>query len=86
MELYPLILLKSHILFALEKQRSGRDFDRESTTYDIEHILPENPSDGWASYIPESKQDRALYRLGNMTPLESNKNRELGNGDYEKKR
>jgi hypothetical protein len=27
-----------------------------------------------------------MYRLGNMTPLETARNRELGNGDYATKR
>jgi hypothetical protein len=51
----------------------------------VEHILLENPSDEW-SHIEESKQDRLIYRLGNMTPLESGKNRDLGNAGYERKR
>nr|VFJ60140.1 MAG: Uncharacterized conserved protein, contains ParB-like and HNH nuclease domains [Candidatus Kentron sp. FW] len=75
-----------YVLFALEKQLSGQDFEFESATYDIEHILPENPSESWASAIAESKQERMIYRLGNMTPLETGRNRELGNADYETKR
>nr|VFJ75677.1 MAG: Protein of unknown function (DUF1524) [Candidatus Kentron sp. FW] len=75
-----------YVLFALEKQLSGKDFEFESATYDIEHVLPENPSESWASAIAESKQERMIYRLGNMTPLETGRNRELGNADYETKR
>jgi len=74
-----------YILFSLEKQMSGQSMDIESNVYNIEHILPENPSEAW-SYIEESKQDSLLYRLGNMTPLESGINRELGNSDYSEKR
>lgn len=74
-----------YILFEIEKQRSGKAFDFESSTYNLEHILPENPSDAWA-YIEESKQERLIYRLGNMTPLEATKNREVGNQDYGTKR
>ncbi len=73
-----------YILFSLEKQASGASFDFESITYNIEHILPENPSEGW-SYIEESKQDSLMYRLGNMTPLESGVNRALGNCEYSEK-
>ena len=36
--------------------------------------------------MEEAKQDRLIYRLGNMTPLETNRNRALGNGDYAAKR
>ncbi|HIK46563.1 MAG TPA: DUF262 domain-containing protein [Leptolyngbyaceae cyanobacterium M65_K2018_010] len=74
-----------YILFALEKQRSGQDFDFESVTYNLEHILPEHPSEAWA-YIEETKQNRLIYRLGNMTPLETARNRDLGNDNYTTKR
>ncbi len=74
-----------YILFEIERQRSGQDFDFESAAYSIEHILPEHPSDAW-SHIEESKQDRLIYRLGNMTPLETARNREVGNADYAAKR
>lgn len=74
-----------YILFELEKQRSGTDFEFESDKYNIEHILPEHPSEEW-SYIEEAKQDRLIYRIGNMTPLESSKNRALGNEDYNTKK
>ena len=74
-----------YLLFEIERQRSGQDFDFESATYNLEHILPESPSAAW-SYIEEAKQERLIYRLGNMTPLETNRNRDLGNGDYTTKR
>lgn len=74
-----------YILFEIERQRSGRDFDFESATYSLEHILPEHPSEAWA-FIEESKQERLFYRIGNMTPLETNRNRDLGNSDYVAKR
>lgn len=74
-----------YILFEIERQCSGQDFDFESATYNLEHILPEHPSEAW-SYIEESKQDRLIYRIGNMTPLETSRNRDLGNGDYPSKR
>ena len=74
-----------YILFALEKQRSNHDFDFESSTYNIEHILPENPSDAW-DHMNEHQQDRCIYRLGNMTPMSATENRKLGNVSYEEKR
>nr|VFK65329.1 MAG: Uncharacterized conserved protein, contains ParB-like and HNH nuclease domains [Candidatus Kentron sp. TUN] len=76
--------LARYLFLALEKNSSGLDLKPESAT--IEHILPENPSKNWATAIPESKQARMLYRLGNMAPLEGNENRKLGNDDYETKR
>ena len=61
-------------------QRSEQDFDFESASYNLEHILPEHPDESW-SYIEEAKQDRLIYRIGNKTPLETKRNRELGHGD-----
>ncbi len=74
-----------YILFEIERQISGQDFDFESATYNLEHILPEHPSEAW-SYIDESKQERLIYRIGNLTPLETRRNRDLGNADYASKR
>lgn len=74
-----------YILFEIERQRSGQALDFESATYNIEHILPENPSEDWL-WIEDAKQDRLIYRLGNMTPLETARNRDLANGSYEIKR
>lgn len=74
-----------YILFEIERQRSGQSFDFENATYSLEHILPEHPSSAW-SFLEESKQERAIYRLGNMTPLETGRNRDLSNGDYLSKR
>lgn len=73
------------ILFALEKQRSGQDFEFESSAYNLEHILPENPSADWGD-VDENQLERFTYRLGNMTPLEVRVNRDLGNAGYAEKR
>ena len=73
-----------YILFQLEKQISGQEFDFESASYNLEHILPENPSESW-SYVEEHNQDKYIYRLGNMTPLEKKANRNLGNEAYANK-
>ena len=74
-----------YLLFEIEKQRSGKKFDAESATYNLEHVLPENPSESW-DYIDEAKQNRLIYRLGNMTPLETKPNRDIGNAGYEVER
>ena len=74
-----------YLLFEIEKQRSGQKFDLESATYNLEHILPERPSEDW-NYIDEAKQNRLIYRLGNMTPLETKPNRDIGNAGYAEKR
>ena len=74
-----------YILFEIERQLSGQNFDFESATYNLEHILPERPSEAWAD-IDEAKQDRLIYRIGNMTPMETSRNRDIGNGSYASKR
>jgi hypothetical protein len=70
-----------YVLFQLEKQVSGQEFDFESPAYNLEHILPENPAEAW-SHIDEQNQDKFVYRLGNMTPLEKKPNRAIGNQGY----
>lgn len=60
-------------------------FDAQSATYNLEHILPEHPSEDW-NYIDEAKQNRLIYRLGNMTPLEAKHNRDIGNASYADKK
>lgn len=77
--------MKRRPLFEIERQRSGQDFDFESASYNLEHILPDSPSVAW-NHIEEAKQDGLIYRIGNMTPLETSRNRDLGNGDYASKR
>ena len=74
-----------YILFEIERQCSGQDLDFESAACTLEHILPEHPPEAW-SHIDESSQERLIYRIGNMTPLENKLNRELGNQDYAEKR
>ena len=74
-----------YLLFEIEKRVSQRELDWESDKYNIEHILPENPSEAWDS-IEEAKQERMIYRIGNMTLLETAKNRDIGNKGYEVKR
>ena len=67
-----------YILSRLEKQTSGQDFD--SSSYTLEHVLPQNPVEGWDSFR-DSDLDNLVYRLGNMALLEAGQNRELGNSD-----
>ncbi|RKY09684.1 MAG: DUF262 domain-containing protein [Planctomycetota bacterium] len=70
-----------YILFELEKQLSGNDYDSNSDKYNIEHILPENPGSDWPDY-DEHRDDKFIYRLGNMTLLEKSENRDMGNSGY----
>ncbi|WP_280547743.1 DUF262 domain-containing protein [Halomonas sp. 11-S5] len=74
-----------YMLFEIERQRSGQSLDFESPAYSLEHVLPEHPSETW-THIPDGKLDGLIYRLGNMTPLESRVNRDIGNADFDEKR
>ena len=74
-----------YILFEIEKQSSGNDFDFESSIYNLEHILPEHPSESW-NYIEEAIQEHYIYRIGNMSIMETSFNRDAGNEDYPNKK
>lgn len=74
-----------YLLFEVERHRSGHVLEFSSDTYSIEHILPEHPSQAW-SHIEAYTHGEVLYRIGNMTLLESSRNRDVGNADYATKR
>lgn len=74
-----------YILFNLEKQLSNNDFNNDSDKYSIEHILPENPDESWTNY-EESRDERFIYRLGNLTLLNKMENRDIANKNYESKK
>ncbi len=73
-----------YILFTLEKERSKKPLDFENGSYGVEHIMPENPSEGWDS-IDDHTHERFVYRLGNMTLLENKLNQNVGNASYDVK-
>ena len=72
------------ILFRLEEQLSGQSLEFESAKYGIEHILPENPGDGWDQF-DDQQQEASTYRLGNLTILATADNRDLGNTGFANK-
>ena len=74
-----------YILCWLESDQSGRACDPDTDPATIEHILPENPIADWIEHFPEEKWDEYIYRLGNLTLLESSLNREISNQPYAEK-
>ena len=74
-----------YILCCLENHVSGIEPDFDSDTFNIEHILPQNPQQGWQAF-PDQDLESYIYRIGNMTLLPSSPNREVGNDDYATKR
>lgn len=74
------------ILFRLERHVSaGSDFDFESARYDIEHVLPERPREGWEQF-DEQQREAFTYRLGNLSLLTATINRDIGNAAFAEKR
>lgn len=74
-----------YILCALEKHLSGQDYAFASDSFNIEHVLPQNPETGWEAFSDE-EADALAYRLGNMTLMQAGANKDLGNGPYPAKR
>lgn len=74
-----------YILCRLERQASGQDFEFESQSFNLEHILPQNPEDGWDAF-EERDLEAMVYRLGNMALLETGKNRNVGNATFATKK
>ncbi|MEN8444990.1 MAG: HNH endonuclease family protein, partial [Cyanobacteria bacterium J06555_13] len=76
--------LVQYILRQLEKDRTNKDIPEDS--FSIEHILPQEPDESWRQNFPETQIEEAIYRVGNMTPLENSLNRKIGRESYDKKR
>ncbi len=74
-----------YILFSLENHLTGKSYDMDSRKYTLEHILPENPQEGWDQFS-DSILEEATFRLGNMTIIEESLNKEAGNKDFNEKR
>jgi uncharacterized protein with ParB-like and HNH nuclease domain len=72
--------LVRYILCKLEVNASHIDVNEDS--FSIEHILPESPTDGWRQNFMEAQVEEMTYRIGNLTPLEPNLNRQVGNELY----
>ncbi len=73
------------ILCAIEKHVSSQDYSFLSDAYNIEHVLPQTPPDGWGGFGNDDA-DALVYRLGNMTLLQTGANRDLGTTEYRIKR
>ena len=77
--------LTRYMLARLESDASGRACDPDTDPGTVEHILPENPVDSWEESFPPGLWEESIYRLGNLTLLESAANRRLGNAVYSEK-
>jgi hypothetical protein len=72
-----------YILCKLERAQSGNEYDLDAETFNIEHVLPQSPGEGWNFSDPEAQA--SIYRLGNMTLLNAAANRELDNTRFDTK-
>lgn len=76
--------IAKYILTRLEKFETGGNFDEDSIT--LEHILPDSPDEEKWNYWDDMKISQYHYRLGNMTLLEYNKNKSIGNASFLEKK
>lgn len=74
-----------YILCELERQRMGGAHDFRSDSISIEHICPTSPQSGWSSFTDE-EIEALSDRIGNMTLLQTGRNKSLGDAEYEAKR
>ncbi len=74
-----------YLLCKLERQAGGIDFDPESASYTIEHVLPQSPQGGWEVFS-DRDLEHFFYRLSNMVMLEAGKNKDIANKPYADKR
>ena len=73
-----------YILCKLEHNISNREYDMDADFFNIEHILPQNPSDQWD--FTDLEAEASIYRLGNMTLLNAAANRDIGHENFEVKK
>ena len=71
--------LVKYIFAQVETHLSGRSCDPNTDPGTIEHVLPENPSDSWTESFVQEHWENFVYRLGNLTLLESPVNRDISN-------
>lgn len=77
--------LAKYILARFQQNASGRSFDFETDPGTVEHILPENPTEAWDEAFPPELQETSVYRLGNLTLIESSANKGISNATYDEK-
>jgi hypothetical protein len=77
--------LVKYILTKIENQIAGKEYNSTDSNFTIEHILPENYDEKWNGLF-SNEAEKYIYRLGNYTLLEENKNRDVGRKNFEYKK
>ncbi|MCC5906682.1 MAG: DUF262 domain-containing protein [Balneolaceae bacterium] len=78
--------LVRYILYNIENHLSQADYDFEENPGTIEHILPENGSEHYEAEFPATIHESIVYRFGNYTLLEDEKNRACDNLPFDDKK
>lgn len=78
-------LLVKYILAKLEVPYGGTEPSLNNKNLTIEHILPENPNDEWVNLFQNADVQDYIFRIGNLTLLESVKNKEADRKSFEVK-
>lgn len=74
-----------YILGNIERRIFSNDIASESDIFTIEHILPESADENWGEFTDE-EINRSVFRMGNLTLLEKNLNRDIENSNFEVKK
>lgn len=77
--------LARYVIYSIENHLSKHSLDFEYDNGSLEHVLPENPSFEWNESFPKDIEESFIYRVGNFTLLEPDKNRVIGNKNFENK-
>lgn len=77
--------LVKYVLGKLEQQYGGRSIDLNGKSVSVEHILPESPDEHWTQSFGHADVDEFMYKIGNLTLLESAKNKEADRQPFPKK-
>lgn len=78
--------LVKYILAKLEVQYGGNEPELNAKQLSVEHILPESPTEEWAQNFQGVDMENYIYRVGNFTLLEANKNREADRKPFDEKK
>ena len=72
-----------YTLYKIEGQiENGAKYNYSSDSGTIEHILPENLTQDWEEIFSEDEHIRNIYKIGNFTILETNKNRDIADKNF----
>ncbi|WP_163558795.1 DUF262 domain-containing protein [Halomonas sp. NO4] len=84
---YP-ALLRMYIMLRMDSFLAATNVSYKHQTTTIEHVLPQNPSDGsqWLNDWSEAQREYWANRLGNLVLLSRQKNSEASNYDFDLKK